>query len=220
MKLPNETQFSAAERIIDSYTKQYGTGGTDQHRRRAAHAIYAIFAGRLASIPEEFRPAAAADQIDCEAVAEARLMDYLKQHGIEMQDIPESEQVILTINDPAASDLNIPAGDWIHESDAKSAVDTAVSNAMAAFDDADFSDLGFDDEDDSDADVEDKTLPFSQTREALEARTVTQLRSIASDLGVAIVTNEKKEAIIDALLAVVELNGEAMDKSLENHPAK
>lgn len=238
MQRPNETQYAAVERIIDAYTRAYGTGGTDQHRRRAALAAYAVFSGQLAGIPDEYGPAcreielspAAAREAAEQATSEVRKSTaaVLAEYDINLVENPERERMEIHISAEVAEELEIPVGVWLHESelvtdefesqgDDTQTGDDATEVPEPADDDFDFISQ---DEDDEEADEEEFTeeeIREFDRRAALDQRTVKQLRSIASDCGVEIKHGAKKEEIIEAVIeANVDLD--TFNASLNNHP--
>lgn len=228
MQRPNETQFAAVERIIDTYTKIYGTGGTDQHRRRAALAAYAVLSGQLHGIPDEYHTAARPADIDLGETAPApetaapevrkSVVATLADVNIALVENNERERMEIHVSQHAADELNIPVGVWLHESEIEDD-DPVVSVEEIGEDEFEFNDDDAGD-DAGDEDIDEEfggEIEEMDRTAALSARTVKQLRSIASDCGVTIEHGAKKDEIIEAIVAA-DVDLDTFNASLNNHP--
>lgn len=212
----NETQFAAVERIIHRYTTSYGSGGSDQHRRRAALASLAVFAGKLASVPDEYKSCLAgievsgATDVDVQAV-DPSIAANAKKAGL-FEDIKfgrdEKNRPELLLGEHIAAVYEFSPGIY----KASATVEELVAEASTSPDEDENLD---DDEDDefSDPLIEEDDASYKSD---LEARTVTQLKSIASDCDVTIPSDATKATIIELLLDKAAMP--MLEAALETHP--
>lgn len=135
MLRPNSSQIEAAKAVVGKYGVNYRNVGTDLHQNTAVMAIYAIFLGKLDSVPAEYQSCIGDVQISAETedsqtftVNEDIERGYRLSKGVEAGP-PEGldYESMVRVSEEAAELLGVEAGAYLHMSTVDNLVEEAQS---------------------------------------------------------------------------------------------